>query len=242
MKTAYLLAAAAATAACATPALAQSPYPYSYPSTTSPYSQPVPQPYPGQPGYGYGQPTYGQPGYGTPGYSYGTQSYGRPGYGSSDPVSQIINQLLGNQYNVSDRTAVTQCANAVMADAGRRYSRPGYGTYGQAYGQYSQQYGQQYGQYGYGQQSPYGYSGRGYASPMRITQITEVKRRVSGLRVKGLIDSGDYRTGGHAQSYGQGYNQYAGGYAMGDLKFRCTVDSRGQVTDLRVDRNDIYRR
>jgi hypothetical protein len=231
MKTAYLLAAAAATAAWALPAMAQSPYPYGYPQAGSPYGQPVPQPYPGQPGYG--TPGYG---YGTPGYGYG---YGTPGYGSTDPVNQIINQLLGNRYDVSDRTAVTQCANAVMADAGRRYSRPGYGSYGQPYGQ---QYGQQYGQYGNGQQQPYGYSGRGYASPMRITAITEVKRRVSGLRVRGLIDSGDYRRGGNAHSYGQGYNQYAGGYAMGDLKFRCTVDGRGQVTDLRVDRNDDYRR
>lgn len=215
MKTAYLLAAAAAaTVACAVPAMAQSTYPYTYPPTNAPYGQPVPQPYPGQPGYGYSQPGYGTPGYGT------------PGYGSNDPVSQIVNQLLGNRYNVSDRTAVSQCARAVTADAGRRYSRPAYGQYGQP-GQYGQQY-------GYGQQA--------YGNRMRITAITEVKRRNNGLRVRGLLDSGDYRTGGYGQRYGRGYNNYAGGYAMGDLKFRCTVDTRGQVTDLRVDRNDSYRR
>lgn len=239
MKTPYLLAAAAATtAACAIPAMAQPTYPYGYPQITAPYGQPVPQLYPGQPGYGYGQPTYGQPAYGQPGYGTPGYGYGTPGYGSTDPISQIVNQLLGNRYNVTDQTAVTQCANAVMADAGRRYSRPGYGTYGQSYGQY----GQQYGQYGYGQQQPYGYATLGYATPMRITAITEVKRHTSGLRVKGLIDSGDYRTGSYSQRYGQGYNNYAGGYAMGDLKFRCTVGTRGQVTDLRVDRNTDFRR
>lgn len=231
MKTAYLLAAAAATAACAVPAMAQTPYPYPYAPQPAPYGQPVPQPYPGQPGYSYSQPGYGAPGYGT------------PGYGSNDPISQIVNQLLGNRYNVSDRTAVTQCANAVMADAGRRYGR-------------NSQYGQQYGQYGYGQQ-PYGTPGYGQAYPgyhnaMRVTAITEVKRRNSGLRVRGLIDSGMSRYGagygyGQQGNYGQpGYGQApygaSNGYAMGDLKFRCTVDMRGNVTDLRVDRNTDYRR
>lgn len=221
MKTAYLLAAAAATVACAVPALAQSTYPYTYPPVADPYGQPVPQPYPGQPGYGYSQP------------GYSTLGYGTPGYGSNDPVSQIVNQLLGNRYNVSDRAAVSQCARVVTADAGRRYSRPAYGQYGQP---------GQYGHYDYGQQRPYGYGQQAYGNRMRITAITEVKRRNNGLRVRGLLDSGDYRTGGYGQRYGQGYNNYAGGYAMGDLKFRCTVDMRGQVTDLRVDRNDSYRR
>ena len=231
MKTVFLLAAAsAATAAFAVPAAAQTSYPYAYPVQASPYGQPVPQPYPGQPGYGYNQ-GYGQPGYG----------YGQPG--TTDPIGQIINGLLGNRYNVSDRTAVTQCANAVMADAGRRYGR-------------HSQYGQQYGQYGYGQQ-PYGAPGygqayRGYPNAMRVTAITEVKRRNSGLRVRGLIDSGMMRHGAGYSGYGQpgygqpGYGQppygVANGYAMGDLKFRCTVDTRGTVTDLRVERNTDYRR
>ena len=234
MKTVFLLAAAsAATAAFAVPAAAQTSYPYAYPVQASPYGQPVPQPYPGQPGYGYNQ-GYGQPGYG----------YGQPG--TADPIGQIINSLLGNRYTVSDRTAVTQCANAVMADAGRRYGR---------HSQYGQQYGQ-YGQYGYGQQ-PYGAPGygqaySGYHHAMRVTAITEVKRRNSGLRVRGLIDSGMMRHGAGYSGYGQpgygqpGYGQppygVANGYAMGDLKFRCTVDTRGTVTDLRVERNTDYRR
>lgn len=220
MKTAFLfVAVSAATAAFAVPAAAQSSYPYPYAQQPVPYGQPVPHPYPGQPGSG----AYGQ--------GYSTQG---------SPIGQIIDSLLGNRYNVSDRTAVTQCANAVMADAGRRYG-PG-GRYGQPYSEgYGQQYGQPYGAPAYGQGYP------GYQNAMRVTAITEVKRRNSGLRVRGLIDSGMMRHGGGYSGYGQpGYGQApygaANGYAMGDLKFRCTVDMRGNVSDLRVERNTDYRR
>lgn len=223
MKTVLILAAASAAAAFAVPAAAQAPYPY--PPQGSPYGQPVPQPYPGQPGYGYNN-GYGQ----------------APVAGGG--IGQIIDQLLGNRYAVSDRTAVTQCASAVMADAGRRYGRNS---------QYGQQYGQQpYGNPGYGQGYP------GYNNAMRVTAITEVKRRNNNsLRVRGLIDLGMGRYGGGYSGYGQpgygqpaygqpGYRQpgygSANGYAMGDLKFRCTVDARGGVTDLRVERNNDYRR
>jgi hypothetical protein len=57
------------------------------------YQQQVPQPYPGQPGYGYQQ-----------------------GY-AQNPVGQIIDGLLGNRYNVSDRQAVSQCASAAMTQS-----------------------------------------------------------------------------------------------------------------------------
>ena len=223
MRIAYLFAAASAAAAFAVPAAAQAPYyPYAHPTQGSPYGQPVPQPFPGQPGYGY---------------NYGNGQIA----GTGNPMGQIIDQLLGNRYAVSDRTAVTQCASAVMADAGRRYGR--YSQYGQQYGQYGQQ---PYGNSGYGQ----GYAG--YNNGMRVTAITEVKRRNSGLRVRGLIDSGMMRHGAGYSGYGQpgygqpGYRQpgygSANGYAMGDLKFRCTVDGRGAVTDLKVERNTDYRR
>jgi hypothetical protein len=77
----------------------------------------------------------------------------------------------------------------------------------------------------------YGYN-QGFAAPMmRVTAITDVERRTFGLRVRGLIDTG--------YGYNRNYNQ---GYAGGDLKFRCTVDYRGYVSDVRVDRNDDYRR
>jgi hypothetical protein len=177
------LAAAAAVGGVAAPLAAQSPYPYPY--------QQTPQPYPGQPGYGYQQ-----------------------GY-SDNSIGAIINQLLGgnaNRYNVNDRTAISQCANAAMVRAQSQYR--GYN-----------------GNQGYGYQQGNGYS-QGYAAPaMRVTAITSVERRNNGLRVRGQMNSG----------YGGQYGYQDQRYAHGDLSFRCNVDYRGYVTDVRINRNDGYR-
>ena len=189
----FLAAAAAAAGAVAAPLAAQAPYPYGY-------QEQVPQPYPGQPGYGYGQQGYAQNG-----------------------VGAIINQLLGNRYNVTDRSAVSQCANAAMVQAQSQYR----GRYG--------------GQYGYPQ--GYGYP-PGYAAPtMRVTAITSVERRNNGLRVRGLMSSGYGGQYGsqYGGQYGGQYGYQGQGYAQGDLSFRCNVDYRGQVTNLRIGRNDGYR-
>ena len=98
-----LLAGAAAIGALAAPAAAQyypQPQPYGYPQQAYPgYGQPA------YPGYGQAYPGYGQPAYG----------YNR-GY-AQNPVTDIIDQLLGNRYNVTDRQAVRQCANAARAQA-----------------------------------------------------------------------------------------------------------------------------
>ena len=94
-----LAAAAAALGCIAAPAAAQQlpfPFPQPYPQQTYPQ-----QPYPG---YGYGQ-----------GYGY-----------NQNPVTQIVDQLLGNRYDVSDRTAVSQCASAAMAQASAQYGGYGY--------------------------------------------------------------------------------------------------------------------
>jgi hypothetical protein len=185
---ARLFAAAAATAALAAPAAAQNyPYQQQYPQT---YPQQYPQTYPG----------------------YGYQSYGyQQGYGGN-AVTQIIDQLLGNRYNVTDRQAVSQCASAALAQAQS-----------------------QYGGYGY-QQQGYGY-GQGFAAPMmRVTAITDVQRRSSGLRVRGRIGTG------YGGQYGNQYGYQNGGYGAGDLSFRCNVDYRGAVTGLRLSSNGAYRR
>jgi hypothetical protein len=196
-----LLTAAAVIGGVAVPAAAQ----YQYPAPA-----PVPQPAPGQPGYGYYPPQSG---------------YGQPGYGYQDPngLGTIIGQLLGNRYNVTDRTAVQQCASAAMTQASAQY-RPqnGYGQppYGNAYG-YNNNRGYQ----------------QGYAPNMRVTAITNVERRNNGIRVSGLLDS---RAGypPNAQAYGYQNNGYA---ATGDLSFRCNVDYRGAVTNVRVRRANTYR-
>jgi hypothetical protein len=194
-----LLTAAAVIGGVSAPAAAQ----YQYPA-------PVPQPAPGQPGYGYYPP---QQGYGQ-GYGYS--------YGQQDSIGAIIGQLLGNRYNVTDRTRVQQCASAAVAQASAQYRpRTGYGRpYGNAYGHNDNRYSQVY-----------------PASMVRVTAITNVERRNSGLRVSGLLDS---RSGypPHGQAYGYQNNGYA---ATGDLTFRCNVDYRGAVTNVRIRRAAQYR-
>jgi hypothetical protein len=181
------------------------------------------QPYPTYP-QTYPPQTYPQP-YPQQGYPqpYPQQSYPYPGqpYGGN-VIEEVIGGLLGNQYNATDRQAVAQCASAAMAQARNEY-QGGYHGYPQGYAQ------------------PY-QNGQGFAPPaMRVTAITEVTRKSFGLRVKGLIDSGYYGPNGYNGPNGQ-YQYQNQGYPVGDLKFRCTVDYRGYVTSVRVDRNEDYRR
>jgi len=204
-----VLTAAAVIGGFAAPAAAQY-----YPA------QPVPQPAPGQPGYGYYPPQQGyQQGYGQPGYGQ------QPGYGYNQQgdLGSIIGQLLGNRYNVTDRTAVQQCASAAMAQASSQYRQQPYGN-----------------AYGYNNNRAYnqGYNGQGYGMNMRVTAITNVERRQNGLRVSGLLDSRNgYRPNDRAYGYqNQGYA------ATGDLSFRCNVDYRGAVTNIRIRPASNYRR
>ena len=156
-------------------------------------------------------------------YPYPHQGYPQQGYGypqQQGGIGQIINQLLGNRYQTNDRLAVERCASAAMVQAGRRYQR---NPYGQAYG--------------YPQQG-YGHPQQGYhpTAAMRVTAITEVRRQRSGLRVSGLIDS----RGGYPP-YGNAYGYHNQAYAA-DLSFRCNVDYRGAVTNVRLARyNAPYR-
>ena len=186
---AHYLAAAAAISTFAVPTAAQTAYPYGNQQQTYPQYQ---QPYTPQQAY----PPYQQPSYGQPAYGY-NQGY------AQNPVSAIIDGLLGNRYNVTDRQAVSQCASAAMTQASAQYG-----------GGYNQAYGNGYNRY----------------SSLRVTQITDVQRRNNGLRVKGLMSSG---YGGYDRQHGYQNN----GYAAGDVTFRCNVDYRGAVTNIRIDRN-----
>ena len=160
--------------------------------------------------YAYPQQGYPQPGY--PQTQYGYPQQGQGGIG------QIINQLLGNRYQANDRYAVERCATAAMAQASAQYRRSPYAQ-------------------GYGDPRGYGYGQQGYnpAAAMRVTAITEVRRRNNGVRVSGLLDS----RGGYGQPpYGNAYGYQGQGYAgQGDLTFRCNVDYRGAVSNVRINRN-----
>jgi hypothetical protein len=188
MKTISIIGAGAAAIGLAAPAAAQTAYPY---------QQQYPQTYQTYPGYQQGYPQ---------------------GYGSQNAFGQIVDQLLGNRYNVSDRRAVSQCAAAAAAQAQYQYRGNG--------------------QQGYGQQG-YGYQ-QGIAAPsMRVTAITSVERRTNGLRVRGVMNSG---YGGH-NGYNNGYNNnYQNRGYGGDLNFRCNVDYRGAVTNIRITPGNNYRR
>ncbi|WP_309662828.1 hypothetical protein [Sphingomonas sp.] len=165
------------------------------------------------PPQGYPQTGYAQPGY--PQQGYGT-----------NPIQGMIDQLLGNRYSVRDRAAVRQCATAAMAQASAQYRPPYNQGYQRPYDQ-RYQHGQQYGQQ--------------YRSGARVTGITNVERRMYGLLVSGVLDSGryrGYRNGGYPD---QSYNQaYAAG--TGDLTFSCTADYRGAVTSVFVRPNPNFRR
>ena len=176
-----LLAGAAAIGALAAPAAAQY---YPQPAYPQQYPQYPQQTYPGYPqGYGYNQ-------------------------GTGNPVTDIIDQLLGNRYNVTDRQAVRQCARAATAQAQNQYGS----GYGRGYG-YSQ-------------------GNRAYASNLRVTAITNVERRSYGLRVSGTMGSGAYANQ-YGGQYGGQYG-YQNNYAAGELSFRCDVDYRGAVTGIRI--------
>jgi hypothetical protein len=178
----HYLAAAAAIGALAVPAAAQT-YP-GYPQYQQQYQQ--------YPQYQYPQQTY-------PGYS---QGY------AQNPVQQIIDSLLGNRYNVTDRTAVSQCATAALAQASAQYGGGYNSAYGNAYN-------------------------RGYSN-LRVTSISDVQRRNNGLRVSGTMSSG------YGGQYGSQYGYQNQGYGQ-QLSFRCNVDYRGAVTNIRIRKANNYR-
>ena len=115
-------------------------------------------------------------------------------------INNIIDGLIGKKYNVSDRKAVRQCGWAAVDKAERQY-RP----------------------YFKGQRHAY----PGYNGFVRVAAITDVQRRASGVRVRGLLDTARY-----------GYDS---GRRGAELSFRCDTDRKGRVETVRLERNPIFR-
>lgn len=181
-----LFAATALAASATAPAAAQYQQTYSQPYP-QPYTQPYTQP--------YAQP-YTQP-YAQPGYPYSDQNYGSQG-----TIGAIIDSLIGNRYNVSDRQAIRQCAFAAVQRAQSGYP----GGYPQAY--------------------------PGYNNSIRVTAITEVQRRSNGVRVHGMLGNGR----ASAQPYDPRFPNGGGDrWGRGDVGFRCDVDYRGYVRNVRLE-------
>jgi hypothetical protein len=152
---------------------------------------------------------------------YPQQGYGYPqqGYGQQGGLGAIIGQLLGGRrYAGNEQQLISQCAAAAQNDVMRRNQA--------AYSQ--QRYDPRYGQQAYGYNQDGGQA--------RVTAITNVERRGrSNLRVTGLIDSGMNAYGQQPYGNAYGYNRNQA-YAQADLSFRCTVDSYGRITSLRLNR------
>ena len=153
---------------------------------------------------------------------------------SDDLVRVLVNVadvvMRGNQpyyrygdYGYNDRLIVQR----------DRYGRP---VYYRSVPRVAYRQGPPYGN-AYGYNNNRGYN-QGYGMNMRVTAITNVERRRSGLRVSGLIDS----NGGSYPPNGQAYGYHNQGYAAtGDLSFRCNVDYRGAVSEVRIRRANTYR-
>lgn len=115
-------------------------------------------------------------------------------------IGDIIDKLIGHRYNVSDRQAIRRCGWAAVDQAEHQY-RPWFKGRPRAYPGY-----------------------RGY---VRVTAITDVQRRATGVRVRGLLDTARYG--------------YGGGRHGSDLTFRCDTDRKGRVTGVRVTANPGFR-
>jgi hypothetical protein len=154
------------------------------------------------------------------------------------PIRKIVDQQLGARYGASDREAIARCVTAALAEGAILYGVNGYaGTAGFA---------GYVGAYRPGAAGVPGFPG--IATTMRVSAITDVQRRLDGMRVKGLIDSGvDYRGGHRGQAYegpGVGGQPYAALHpSNNDLAFRCNLDLAGLVSSLHVERHTTtYRR
>lgn len=76
-----------------------------------------------------------------------------------------------------------------------------------------------------------GVLGIGTRSQGRVVGITQIVPRAQTVRVRGLATSNAYG------AYGMGaYGMLGSAYARPDLSFRCTVDYRGYVRDIDINR------
>ncbi len=175
--------------------------------------------------------------------------YGYPQNNGGGIVGAIVNAVTGGygQYpqgnygygQVSQRSLVQQCAAVAEQRLSGQYRGQGYGANN-----------------GYGYQNGYRQQGYGYQNQSggRVLGITSVQRRSNGgLNVRGVATSGAYGQQGYGyqngygqrgygqQGYGQqGYGHHSyGANGQADLSFNCKVNSRGQVTDVRIARDNV---
>jgi hypothetical protein len=141
---------------------------------------------------------------------------------------------------VNERAAVGMCAAAAEQRISANYrGQPGYG--------YNNGYNNGYANNGYQQGYANGYNGQS----ARVLGITNVERRNNGaLKVSGVASSGRGYGYGNQGYNNQGYNNQGYNYGnnghptyaanqSADLRFTCKVNSRGQVSDVNIGRNQV---
>jgi hypothetical protein len=131
-----------------------------------------------------------------------------------DPTFEaVITKLLGEGFNESERAAVQRCGSAAMQQAAVQYwPWPDSNFYRSDL-----------------QRFPGG-QGINPAAKMRVTAISEVRRRKDGVHVSGLIDA---RAG--YPLYGPVDGKLINVYGAADgLSFSCNVDFGGIVSNLRT--------
>jgi hypothetical protein len=152
------------------------------------------------------------------GGGYGQYPHGAYGYGQYPQSNYGYGQT-------NPSAAVGMCAAAAEQRISGDYrGQPGYG------------YNNGYANNGYQQGFANGYNGQG----AHVIGITNVERRDNGgLKVSGIASSG--RAYGYGnQGYNNGYNsQYAYANQAADLRFTCKVNTRGQVSDVNISRNQV---
>ena len=153
-------------------------------------------------------------------------------------LGAIVNQVFGyGQYpqgnygygQTNQRTAVGMCAAAAEQRINGNYrGQPGYGS--------NNGYNNGYANNGYQQGYANGYNGQA----ARVLGITNVERRNNGsLKVSGVASSGR-AYGYNNQGYNNGYNgQRVTANQAADLRFTCKVNTRGQVSDVNISRNQL---
>ncbi|HJS41784.1 MAG TPA: hypothetical protein VJ763_10360 [Sphingomicrobium sp.] len=72
----------------------------------------------------------------------------------------------------------------------------------------------------------------GARTSARVLSITQVNPRRNNIRVRGLASSGRYAY----NPYGIGYYGAVGAGYVPDLSFSCTVDYRGRIRDVDINR------
>ena len=147
-------------------------------------------------------------------YPYSNQPYAT----TEGAIIAVVDSMIGTRYAVGDRQAIHSCAWAAVQRARSQGPVP----YAQPYGGYPGGYAQPYS----------GYAG----AHVRLTGITSVEHRSNSVRVRGILDTGLY--GARPYGYGGGAYGYGGGAynGGGDTAFRCDVDYRGAVFNVRLDR------